>query len=110
MTIILGIAGSFVAGYIGRAAGWYEMGEAASFIASVIGAIVLLAIVNLVQRGRVRKLARYKTKKRAGLRSCGPARFIYDNLLLVGSQALLIEARIAWPGRALYAPPRERPP
>jgi uncharacterized membrane protein YeaQ/YmgE (transglycosylase-associated protein family) len=52
MTIILGIAGSFVAGYIGRAAGWYEIGEAAGFIASVFGAIILLLLYRLLFRRR----------------------------------------------------------
>jgi uncharacterized membrane protein YeaQ/YmgE (transglycosylase-associated protein family) len=53
MTILLGIAGSFVAGYIGRAAGWYTMGQPASFVASVIGAILLLLIYRLLFRRRV---------------------------------------------------------
>src|SRR6195952_739741 len=44
MTIILGIAGSLVAGYAGRALGWYHEGQAAGWIASVVGAIVLLFI------------------------------------------------------------------
>lgn len=52
MTILLGIAGSFVAGYIGRAAGWYSIGEPVSFIASVIGAIVLLLLYRLLFRRR----------------------------------------------------------
>jgi uncharacterized membrane protein YeaQ/YmgE (transglycosylase-associated protein family) len=50
MTIILGIAGSFVAGYIGRAAGWYNVGEPASFIASIVGAIILLVLYRLLFR------------------------------------------------------------
>ena len=41
-TIILGIAGSFVASLVGQAVGWYQEGEAAGFIASVIFAVVLL--------------------------------------------------------------------
>ncbi len=52
MTILLGIAGSFVAGYIGRAAGWYNTGEPVSFIASVVGAIVLLLLYRLMFRRR----------------------------------------------------------
>jgi len=52
MTILLGIAGAFVAGYLGRAAGWYEVGEPASFIAAVIGAIILLLIYRLLFRRR----------------------------------------------------------
>ena len=44
MTILLGIAGSFLAGVIGQAIGWYKAGEGAGFIASVIVSIVLLVI------------------------------------------------------------------
>ncbi|HXI68478.1 MAG TPA: GlsB/YeaQ/YmgE family stress response membrane protein [Steroidobacteraceae bacterium] len=50
MTIILGILGSIVAGYVGRAAGWYQPGQPAGWIASVIGAIVLLVIYGMVRR------------------------------------------------------------
>jgi uncharacterized membrane protein YeaQ/YmgE (transglycosylase-associated protein family) len=50
MTIILGIAGSLVAGYVGRALGWYQPGQAAGWIASIIGAIVLLIIYHLIRR------------------------------------------------------------
>ena len=52
MTIILGIAGSFLAGYAGSAMGWYQPGQTAGFIASVVGAIVLLVIYSLVTRRR----------------------------------------------------------
>jgi uncharacterized membrane protein YeaQ/YmgE (transglycosylase-associated protein family) len=48
ITILLGIGGSVVAGILGRAAGWYAEGEPVGFIASVIGAIILLAIYRLV--------------------------------------------------------------
>lgn len=44
MTILLGIAGSFLAGIIGQYLGWYQAGEGAGFIASVIVAIILLMI------------------------------------------------------------------
>jgi uncharacterized membrane protein YeaQ/YmgE (transglycosylase-associated protein family) len=50
MTIILGIAGSLIAGYVGRAAGWYQPGQGAGWIASVIGAIVLLVIYGLIRK------------------------------------------------------------
>jgi uncharacterized membrane protein YeaQ/YmgE (transglycosylase-associated protein family) len=50
MTIILGIAGSLIAGYVGRALGWYQPGQAAGWIASVIGAIILLVIYGFVRR------------------------------------------------------------
>ena len=49
MTAILGIAGSFLASYAGSAMGWYAPGEAAGFLASVIGAILLLVIYGLVK-------------------------------------------------------------
>jgi len=43
VTSLLGIAGAFIAHLIGRSAGWYADGQPAGFIASVIGAIILLA-------------------------------------------------------------------
>ena len=48
ITILLGIAGSFVAGFLGRSMGWYGEGEPAGFIFSVVGAIILLLIYRLV--------------------------------------------------------------
>ncbi len=50
MTIVLGIAGSVIAGYIGRAAGWYQPGQGAGWIASIIGAIVLLVVVGALRK------------------------------------------------------------
>jgi uncharacterized membrane protein YeaQ/YmgE (transglycosylase-associated protein family) len=44
MTILLGIGGSFFAGVIGQYFGWYQAGEGAGFIASVVVAILLLVI------------------------------------------------------------------
>jgi uncharacterized membrane protein YeaQ/YmgE (transglycosylase-associated protein family) len=46
LTSVLGIAGSFAAGFIGQALGWYQAGQGAGFIGSVVGAIVLLFIVS----------------------------------------------------------------
>lgn len=51
MTTLLGIAGAFVARYLGQAMGLYTATEPAGWIASVVGAVVLLFIVALV-RGR----------------------------------------------------------
>jgi uncharacterized membrane protein YeaQ/YmgE (transglycosylase-associated protein family) len=51
ITILLGIAGAFVAGFLGRSMGWYAEGEPAGFIASVIGAILLLLLYRMI-RGR----------------------------------------------------------
>lgn len=47
ITAILGIVGSFVAGFLGQSVGWYSAGEPAGFIASVIGAMLLLGIYRL---------------------------------------------------------------
>jgi uncharacterized membrane protein YeaQ/YmgE (transglycosylase-associated protein family) len=55
VTTLIGIAGSFVAGYIGRAAGWYSEGEPIGFLASVVGAILLLLAYRLVFRGKSRR-------------------------------------------------------
>jgi uncharacterized membrane protein YeaQ/YmgE (transglycosylase-associated protein family) len=44
ITMLLGIAGSIVAGFLGRVLGWYEPGEGAGLIMSILGAILLLAI------------------------------------------------------------------
>jgi len=52
VTTILGIAGAFVAKFIGQAVGWYQEGQAAGFIASVVGAILLIAIYRLLTKGR----------------------------------------------------------
>ena len=49
MTIVLGIAGSFLAGVIGQFIGWYKAGEGAGFIASVIVAIILLVIYGKIK-------------------------------------------------------------
>ncbi|MGE0430242.1 MAG: GlsB/YeaQ/YmgE family stress response membrane protein [Hydrogenophaga sp.] len=50
MTAILGVAGAFVAGYLGAALGFYQQGEPVGFIASVIGAIILLVIYGFVKK------------------------------------------------------------
>ena len=42
MTMVIGIAGAFVAGFLGRILGWYQPGEGAGLIASVVGALLLL--------------------------------------------------------------------
>lgn len=50
MTIILGIAGSFVATYLGKLVGIYQPGQAAGFIGAIVGALILLFIYNLIKR------------------------------------------------------------
>ncbi len=42
VTILIGIAGSFIGSFLGRFLGWYSHGEAAGFMMSVVGAILLL--------------------------------------------------------------------
>jgi uncharacterized membrane protein YeaQ/YmgE (transglycosylase-associated protein family) len=51
VTILIGIAGSIVAGFLGRAIGWYGESEPAGFIASILGAIVLLILYRALSRG-----------------------------------------------------------
>jgi uncharacterized membrane protein YeaQ/YmgE (transglycosylase-associated protein family) len=46
----LGIAGSILATYLGRFLGWYQEGQAAGFIMSVVGAILLLFIYRLIRK------------------------------------------------------------
>ena len=48
VTIVLGIAGAALAGFLGNQLGWYEQGEGAGFIAAVLGAIVILFIYRLI--------------------------------------------------------------
>ena len=50
MTAVLGVAGSFLAQYAGAAMSWYRQGEAAGWIASVVGAVILLFIYGLVAK------------------------------------------------------------
>ena len=51
LTILLGIGGSMAAGFIGQALGWYQAGEGAGWIASVLGAVLLLFVVQKVRGG-----------------------------------------------------------
>jgi uncharacterized membrane protein YeaQ/YmgE (transglycosylase-associated protein family) len=48
VTMLLGIAGAVLGGFIGRALGFYREGEAAGWIMSFIGAVVLLGIYRMV--------------------------------------------------------------
>jgi uncharacterized membrane protein YeaQ/YmgE (transglycosylase-associated protein family) len=53
ITILLGIAGALVGGFIGRAMGFYGPGDAAGWLMSILGAIVLLALYRMMSRRRV---------------------------------------------------------
>ena len=48
VTMLLGIAGALVGGYLGRALGWYGPGEPAGFIVATLGAILLLVIYRMM--------------------------------------------------------------
>ena len=52
VTILLGIAGALLAGFIGNSLGWYSQGQAGGFIAATLGAIVILFIYRLMSRRR----------------------------------------------------------
>lgn len=49
VTILLGIAGAWVATFIGRAIGWYQIGDGAGFIGATVGAVLLLLLYHLVK-------------------------------------------------------------
>ena len=52
LTILLGVAGALLAGFVGQAMGWYAPGQPAGFIASTLGAIVILLIVGMLRKRR----------------------------------------------------------
>jgi uncharacterized membrane protein YeaQ/YmgE (transglycosylase-associated protein family) len=53
VTILLGIAGALIGGFIGRAMGLYEANQGAGWIMSILGAIILLALYRMMVRRRV---------------------------------------------------------
>ena len=54
VTVVLGIVGAMLGGWIGRLMGMYREGEPAGFVMAVVGAVVLLGLYRLVARGRAR--------------------------------------------------------
>ncbi|MCJ8191529.1 GlsB/YeaQ/YmgE family stress response membrane protein [Sphingomicrobium aestuariivivum] len=52
VTILLGIAGALLAGFLGKAVGWYDEGEGAGFIAAIVGALIILGIYRMVLKKR----------------------------------------------------------
>ncbi len=54
ITIFLGIAGALLAGFLGRAVGWYGDGDGAGFVAAIVGAFVILLVYRLIA-GRRRR-------------------------------------------------------
>ena len=53
VTMLLGVAGALVAGFLGRSLGWYTEGQPAGILASIVGAILILAIYRLIARRRI---------------------------------------------------------
>lgn len=49
VTMVLGVVGSMLAGFIGRSAGWYAEGEPVGFIASVAGAVLILLVFRMIK-------------------------------------------------------------
>jgi uncharacterized membrane protein YeaQ/YmgE (transglycosylase-associated protein family) len=54
VTMLLGIAGALLGGFLGRALGWYGENEPAGFLMSLVGAILLLAIYRMAVGRRAR--------------------------------------------------------
>ena len=52
LTAILGIVGAFVATWLGQAIGWYGPGQGAGFIASIVGAVIVLAVWGMISKNR----------------------------------------------------------
>jgi len=50
VTILLGIAGALVGGFLGRAVGWYGPNDTAGFLMALVGALVLLGLYRLTLR------------------------------------------------------------
>lgn len=50
MTIVMGVGGSVIAGFMGRVFGWYQPGQGAGWIASVVGAVLLVLIYQKVHK------------------------------------------------------------
>ena len=50
LTCLLGIAGSMLAGFVGQQMGWYTVGQTAGWIASVLGAVVLLMVIGVARK------------------------------------------------------------
>ncbi len=50
VTIVLGVAGALLAGFLGQQLGWYGPGEGAGFLAAILGAVLLLIVYRLIVR------------------------------------------------------------
>jgi uncharacterized membrane protein YeaQ/YmgE (transglycosylase-associated protein family) len=50
ITMLLGVAGAFLATYLGQMIGWYKAGQTAGFIGAVVGAIILLIVYHIIRK------------------------------------------------------------
>lgn len=50
ITVLLGIAGSFVATWVGQHFGWYRPGQPAGFIGAILGAVLILVVYRWIAR------------------------------------------------------------
>jgi len=52
ITMLLGVAGSFIAGMLGHSLGWYAVGEGPGIVGSAVGAVILLGLYRVIARPR----------------------------------------------------------
>jgi uncharacterized membrane protein YeaQ/YmgE (transglycosylase-associated protein family) len=52
ITMLLGIAGAFIAGMLGHSLGWYAVGDGPGLIASVVGSVILLGLYRIIAHPR----------------------------------------------------------
>jgi uncharacterized membrane protein YeaQ/YmgE (transglycosylase-associated protein family) len=50
ITMLLGVAGAFLATYLGQMIGWYKAGQTAGFLGAVVGAVILLVAYHIIRR------------------------------------------------------------
>jgi len=50
ITIVIGVAGALLAGFLGQQLGWYRAGEGAGFLAAIVGAVLILIVYRLIAR------------------------------------------------------------
>ena len=48
VTIVIGIAGAVLAGFVGQQMGWYSQNEGAGFLAAIVGAILILIVYRMI--------------------------------------------------------------
>ena len=48
VTMLIGVAGALLAGFLGRSLGWYHENESAGLIASILGSVILLGLYRMV--------------------------------------------------------------